>query len=161
MSIELDKMRWRLTNDTVMGGLSESRLEIQNTDLLFAGELSLANNGGFASALGKLASPATNFNGVQIRASGDGRRYQLRLRQNSNSRAVAWRAYFQADRNPKRITIPAACFTPVIRGEPVNGVPPICDTRFHYLGFMLTAGQAGPFHLAVHELEFCQPETIE
>ena len=44
---ELDN--WVIINDTVMGGRSRARIDIENQHLVFNGYLSLENNGGFAS----------------------------------------------------------------------------------------------------------------
>ena len=40
---------WMIVNDTVMGGLSNSEMTLTQNSLVFKGELSLKNNGGFAS----------------------------------------------------------------------------------------------------------------
>ena len=45
---------WRVTNDTVMGGVSSGELAWSDGALVFVGDLSLANGGGFAS----IRSPA-------------------------------------------------------------------------------------------------------
>ena len=45
-------LRWRVINDDVMGGLSQSRIELSPASTaLFSGQLALENNGGFASIL--------------------------------------------------------------------------------------------------------------
>lgn len=40
---------WQVVNDRVMGGLSEGQVKLTNNSLTFIGNLSLENNGGFAS----------------------------------------------------------------------------------------------------------------
>jgi hypothetical protein len=73
---------WVRVNDGVMGGLSQSTLTLtQESTAVFAGTLSLENNGGFASVrtypydfgLGE-------YEGLTFRVRGDGRGYKLRLR---------------------------------------------------------------------------------
>jgi uncharacterized surface protein with fasciclin (FAS1) repeats len=44
-----DSQRWRIVNDDVMGGISDSRFRIDGGKAVFTGRLSLENNGGFAS----------------------------------------------------------------------------------------------------------------
>ena len=44
-----DTKSWRVVNDGVMGGLSRSQIEDTPNSLIFKGETSLENNGGFAS----------------------------------------------------------------------------------------------------------------
>jgi monofunctional biosynthetic peptidoglycan transglycosylase len=42
---------WRIVNDDVMGGVSSSKLYLnEEQNLVFSGNLSLENNGGFASS---------------------------------------------------------------------------------------------------------------
>ena len=48
-SSEGDKLGWGIVNDGVMGGRSSSRVERTDEGIRFSGNLSLANNGGFAS----------------------------------------------------------------------------------------------------------------
>ena len=155
MPLEFHNMPWRVTNDDVMGGLSQSRSESSRGGLLFEGELSRENNGGFASVLGTLDSPVRNFAGGRMTVSGDGRRYQVRLRQDPDSRTVAWRAHFQAGAKPTRIALLPDQFDPVIRGEPVIGAPLLPEADIRYLGFMLAGEDPGPFRLVVHDVEFC------
>jgi hypothetical protein len=47
---------WRVVNDNVMGGVSTSRFEATNGVALFRGDVSLENNGGFASVRSSLAN---------------------------------------------------------------------------------------------------------
>jgi len=50
-------MDWYVVNDGVMGGLSKSIIEYSSNTLRFSGEVSLENNGGFAS----IRSPFKNY----------------------------------------------------------------------------------------------------
>ena len=45
-----DGLKWRITDDRVMGGRSQGKFEITKQDTMrFSGNLSLENNGGFSS----------------------------------------------------------------------------------------------------------------
>jgi len=69
-----------VVNDGVMGGLSQGIIEMtQNDSLLFKGNISLQNNGGFSSfrIAGKLWDLSA-WKGVEILVKGDGRTYGLR-----------------------------------------------------------------------------------
>lgn len=72
---------WQIVNDDVMGGVSTSRFEVTNGLAMFGGEVSLENNGGFASVR---SSPARqNLAGLDafvVRLRGDGRRYKFTVR---------------------------------------------------------------------------------
>ncbi len=71
-------------NDPVMGGQSTSEVTWRDAALVFSGELSLENNGGFAS----LVAPAdvlpagawVGRDGIQVAGSGDGKTCLLQLR---------------------------------------------------------------------------------
>ncbi|MEM6343814.1 MAG: CIA30 family protein [Bacteroidota bacterium] len=49
---------WRVINDGVMGGLSQAQARLTDNSVLYRGEISLDNNGGFSS----LRSPYERFN---------------------------------------------------------------------------------------------------
>ena len=42
-------LHWQIVNDSVMGGLSTSQAYEKDNSLIFTGNVSLENNGGFAS----------------------------------------------------------------------------------------------------------------
>ena len=64
---------WMVVNDGVMGGLSQSRPEITDRDtLVFTGNVSLENNGGFASIRhGAEPFGLEEGDGILIRVKGD------------------------------------------------------------------------------------------
>ena len=69
-----------VVNDGVMGGLSQGIIEMtQNDSLLFKGNISLQNNGGFSSfRIGGKLWDLSAWKGVEILVKGDGRTYGLR-----------------------------------------------------------------------------------
>ncbi|MGB5674135.1 MAG: CIA30 family protein, partial [Gemmatimonadota bacterium] len=75
---------WAVVNDGVMGGLSSSEFVDSGAGFaVFRGELSLDNNGGFASVRGIVPIGAMeSHSGLALRVRGDGRSYQVRLRTN-------------------------------------------------------------------------------
>lgn len=82
-SIMKTEDKWRIVNDGVMGGLSSSRAIINNDNkIVFSGNVSLENNGGFAS----LRSPVKdynfeNFSGIEIKIKSDGKRYSISMKE--------------------------------------------------------------------------------
>ena len=91
---ELDN--WVIVNDTVMGGRSNSRLNINDSYLSFSGILSLENNGGFAS-IRRVDNGKTWLSDkpIQIQVKGDGREYQLRFRTNQRVDDVSYVVSFK------------------------------------------------------------------
>lgn len=76
--------QWRIVNDGVMGGLSSSSVSVKDDKIIFTGNVSLENNGGFAS----LRSPVKNYNfenfsGIEIKIKGDGKRYSISTKETS------------------------------------------------------------------------------
>ena len=65
---------WNIVNDDVMGGISTSYLSVSDEkNLIFNGNLSLENNGGFASSrLGLKKNILTGVKSLVIRITGDG-----------------------------------------------------------------------------------------
>ncbi|MHC5832301.1 MAG: CIA30 family protein, partial [Nostoc sp.] len=70
-------------DDVVMGGVSASNIQLVENTALFAGNVSTANSGGFASVRTKNFDPPFNlsdYQGVKLRVKGDGQRYKIFLR---------------------------------------------------------------------------------
>ena len=76
---------WNIVNDDVMGGISTSYLSVSDEkNLIFNGNLSLDNNGGFASSrLGLKKNILKGVKSFTIRIKGDGNSYKLRLSQDN------------------------------------------------------------------------------
>jgi len=74
-----DPSAWRIVNDGVMGGASSARISRAGDALRFAGEVSLANSGGFASIRRSFDAGGGDAAGLLLRVRGDGNRYRLRV----------------------------------------------------------------------------------
>jgi NADH dehydrogenase [ubiquinone] 1 alpha subcomplex assembly factor 1 len=155
--------RWRPVDDRVMGGVSVSRLEATSSaSSHFTGELSLENNGGFASVRAPLQGAArscdtnTPLAGVRelvLRVRGDGKAYKLRLRSQDDLDGVNHEVRFETTAGVQtEHTFALTQFSPVWRGRPVSGVPPLDPAGVQDLGFMISDGQAGRFCLELFTL---------
>jgi hypothetical protein len=90
---------WRLVTDTVMGGISNGQLTVEEINgrpcLRLRGEVRTENNGGFIQAALDLETPrvrdASDFDGVVIDVYGNGEAYSLHLRQ--DSLWLPWQAF--------------------------------------------------------------------
>lgn len=72
---------WEPVNDTVMGGRSHAHAGFTATESLsMHGNLSLENNGGFASVRMRCRLHFDGFHGFRLRVVGDGKRYCLRIK---------------------------------------------------------------------------------
>ena len=145
---------WIIVNDTVMGGRSAARIEIEQGQMYFYGDLSLQNNGGFASTRRIGESKAwSNQRKISLTLKGDGRQYQFRLRTSKNWDGVAYVANFKTNGEQQTIVFSAADFTPQWRGRRVTNAPDLNFTDIQQIGFMLADKQPGRFQLAVKSIK--------
>ena len=161
MRLDPGTMQWQIINDGVMGGLSRSSVRCGDDGVLFSGILSTANNGGFASIRSRLQRPVRGLREVRLCCSGDGFRYQLRLRDSEDSSSAAWRACFDCGAERQTIILPAADFEPVVRGRQVVVLPGLAERRLRFVGLMLTRDRPGPFALTVHAIELVADERSD
>lgn len=146
---------WRLINDTVMGGISASKLDIDNGIARFSGTLSLEQNGGFASTRTSLSTPiASAVKMICLQVKGDGRDYQLRLRTDNQWDSFAYSSHFRTQKDIWiTIQFSPSDFTAVYRGRPVEA-PALSFDNIKQLGFLVADKQAGNFELSFKELHF-------
>jgi monofunctional biosynthetic peptidoglycan transglycosylase len=154
IAIDMDHAAWRAINDGVMGGVSTSEMTSFEEGLRFSGELSLENNGGFASVRRQVGADLSAATHVRMIVRGDGRRYQFRIRQDNNFDGIAWRAEFQARENWHEVELPLSTFVPVFRGREVGDAGPVIPSRVAQIGFMLADKQSGAFRLDIRSIEF-------
>jgi NADH dehydrogenase [ubiquinone] 1 alpha subcomplex assembly factor 1 len=153
---------WLIVNDTVMGGRSQSIAQSQDRNLHFVGELSLRNNGGFAS-IRRVHEPIewhTNTP-IQITVKGDGREYQFRLRTNRYMDGVAYVKSFATLKDEwQTISFQEKDFTPQFRGRLVKSADALNFSNITQLGFMLADKQAGTFELLLKEIVQSNPVAV-
>lgn len=149
---------WQIVNDSVMGGISRSTLELHEDGFaLFSGTVSLENNGGFASVRTQATAPAdlSGFDGLSVRVFGDGKTYCLRVKTVKNGRITRYSYEARFDTRPgewQTHKLPYSEFKPVFRGNSVRGNPELNANAVIELGFMIQDGQEGPFRLGVSSI---------
>jgi NADH dehydrogenase [ubiquinone] 1 alpha subcomplex assembly factor 1 len=145
---------WYRVNDSVMGGLSQSNIRVVDNVAYFEGELSLRNNGGFASVrrVGPVSLKSGNIP-ISIEINGDGRNYQLRLRTNNGVDGVAYVAMFSSNSDRWQIfTFNEDDFVAQFRGRIVSNAPALFFSDVRQIGFMLADKQPGSFKLAIKNI---------
>jgi len=143
---------WFNQNDTVMGGVSDSTTTWVDGQLVFSGNLSLDNNGGFTSTFGpindQLPTLMSGAEAIVVTARGDGKTYLMQIRNYDNTRYVQ-RFTTVADVEQDYV-LPLADFESVDwRLSVIPNAPPIDTTTIGQLGFYLLDKQVGPFELAI------------
>ena len=146
---------WISVNDGVMGGVSEGRFErTERKTLLFTGNLSLENNGGFASIRTQpSAMDLAGASGIVVKARGDGRTYWVDLRTARQFGASSYRAFLTTSKGAfKETFIPFSDFKLQTFGRQVSAgaVDPAAIVA---VGFTLADKQAGPFELEVEYIK--------
>ncbi len=154
-----NQLSWRIINDGVMGGISESKMEISpNNKWQFSGIVSLENNGGFASVRGLLTSRSTkSFSKVKVRLKGDGKKYSLRIRTDDNFDGVSYKMDFETLTDEwEEIIFPLAKFIPTWRGRRLQNIPAINPIKIKQIGFLISDKQAGTFTLSIDKIQFLE-----
>ncbi len=149
----MSALGWTSVNDVVMGGSSCSQFNFNpNGYAEFSGEVSLKNNGGFAS----IRSAPSNYSIVNIKnlclcILGDGHRYKLNLRMDNFPDGINYQALFTPPRKWSEIKFSYDNFKPCFHGNPVSA-PPLDFSRINQIGLMIGDRQEGSFTLLVRWL---------
>ncbi len=146
------RKKWVSVNDNVMGGVSKGGFRITDENTLeFSGNISLENNGGFASVRTKPDSLGLEgYDTIAVRIRGDGRTYHLDLRASTTFGAASYRAPLKTQEDTwQEIRIPIRDFEYSAFGRPIPGAEPISAGDIRSVGFTLFDKKAGPFRLEV------------
>lgn len=142
---------WQNVNDDVMGGVSASSFRVTNGLGVFRGEVSLENNGGFASvrSLPKRHDLA-GCNVFVIRVRGDGHRYKFTARTERTLDSAIYQVVFPTKKGEwVELRLPMKDFVPTFRGRVLPGEPPLDPAKITSVGFLISDQQAGPFQLEI------------
>jgi len=157
---------WGAVDDVVMGGVSQSSLQFTGTTALFAGTVSTANSGGFASVRTRNFEPAldlSDFEGIALRVKGDGKRYKFLLRDESRWDGVAYSHSFDTVADTWiTVRVPFGGLIPVFRARTLEDgqqVDPsgvrafqLMLSKFEYDGGLNPTFEPGEFRLEVESI---------
>lgn len=120
-STQANVKEWRIVNDDVMGGVSKSTLRLTDEGHgRFSGQISLDNNGGFASMqLNKIFKLEEDKKFIVLRVKGDGKRYEFRLKA-SLSQSESYVYPFDTSGQWEELKLPISEFYPQFRGRKLN-----------------------------------------
>lgn len=153
----LAKQKWRIVNDDVMGGLSESHFQI-NPDghAVFLGNISLKNNGGFASVRNQEPLNLLGFESIRLKVKGDGNRYSFRLKPDADSSNPSyWYEHrFETKEDEwSEIKLPFDAFEATFRGRKPEDAPQLDLRNISHFGFLISDKQSGEFRLEINKIE--------
>lgn len=156
---------WQTVNDGVMGGRSVGRFKVNDDkNMEFFGNLSLENNGGFASVRARGANLGLEKDDVIVaRVRGDGRQYNFNLYAQRNLGGFSYRQSFKTKKGEWiEVQLPVDKSVATWRGRmfPDERLDP---SKVTGLGFLLGDKKAGPFKLEVDWIKVSQspPKAAE
>jgi len=157
---------WYVVNDNVMGGRSEGGFRVEQGELYFAGRTN-TDGGGFSSIRTKpVEFDLTEYDGIRVRAKGDGRRYTWRLTTDARWRGQEigyWAEFDPGEGAWSTVDIPFSRFVPRYRGTRLDG-PELDPARITGMGLMIYDNLDGPFELrlaSVHAYSAQAPFALE
>ena len=144
--------KWMSVNDNVMGGVSEGGFRITDDKTLeFSGNISLENQGGFASIRTQSADLGLDgLDTIALRVKGDGRTYYLDLRAAKTFAAASYRAPLKTQKDTwQEVRVPLKDFEYSVFGRRIAGAEALTANQVKSVGFTLADKQAGPFRLEI------------
>lgn len=146
---------WSVQNDTVMGGVSESSNTWVEKQMVFSGNLSLENNGGFVSSFGprdeKLPSLMNGATSIRVRATGDGNTYLFQLRSDNGPNYI--QRFTTTPEKDELYVLALSDFTAVDwRLSEIPDAPALETSNIDQMAFYLVEKQAGPFRIAISSI---------
>jgi NADH dehydrogenase [ubiquinone] 1 alpha subcomplex assembly factor 1 len=144
---------WNIVNDGVMGGISQSRMvqTLQST-ALFSGEVSLENNGGFASVEARFAPvDLSGYDGIEIAYRGDNKRYGFNMRDRLG-RTVYQADFVASEGDWQNVRIPFDTLQPLFFGRKVSAKP-FNPENIQTMQFIISDKQAGPFTIELKTIK--------
>lgn len=147
-----DLKAWRIVNDGVMGGISNSALfQTETGHGKFTGNVSLANNGGFASIqLNTSIVRSKEQKYIVLRVKGDGKNYEFRLK-GAVAQAESYVNPFKTSGEWETIRLPINEFYPQFRGRRLE-LPNFNFDRIEQVSFLIANKKDEQFVLLIDSI---------
>ena len=143
-----------IVNDSVMGGRSVSKYSTNEQTVTFKGDVSLENNGGFASL--RMIWPfeeKKDSNKVKLKVIGDGKKYQFRLRTNLGYSGASYVFEFETIKDESMvIDMNLDQFVPSFRGRVLKNMPILALKDIRQMGLLIAAKQKGKFSIQLESI---------
>jgi uncharacterized protein YbjT (DUF2867 family) len=136
------KETWGAVDDVVMGGVSQSSIQLTENTALFTGNVSTENSGGFVSVRTKnFETPLdlSGYQGIELRVKGDGNRYKFFIRTDPKWDGIAYSHSFDTEANTWiTVRIPFNTLTPVFRAKVMDFTEPLDPSKISSFQLMLS-----------------------
>lgn len=155
---EEDIKKWHIENDTVMGGVSTSKIGFVKKDngvngiLFFQGDVSLKNDGGFAQILYENeVLDLTACAGLELKLKGDGKNYQVRIE--TNTTKIGYSKSFTTTNDWAILRLAFSEFMPDFHGEFVPNAPKLDLKNIKNIGILIGNNKEESFKLLINEIK--------
>lgn len=152
---------WTIVDDGVMGGISQGNWYQEDDYVVFEGNVSLENNGGFSSVrVGFRPADLSAHDGIALKVRGDGQTYAFGLRDMNNR--YDYRLTFEttpfeeildesdnADEAWETIYIPFEDLVANFFGQQVPSAAPFDASRARGMTLIISDKQEGEFRLEI------------
>ena len=144
--------RWQVVDDVVMGGLSNSKLELnENGNGVFKGDVSIENNGGFSSIKLRLEPQKTDEKtAISLRLKGDGSDFQFRIKASISDRH-SYIYNFKTSGDWETISIPLSDMSPSFRGYSLQ-IPNFNHNKIEQIGVLKSSKENKTFKLEIKHI---------
>ena len=133
---------WGAVDDVVMGGVSQSGIRFVGDRAIFSGNVSTANNGGFASVRTRNLAPPINlsaYQGIALRVKGDGYRYKFIIRAEGKWDGIGYSYSFDTVKDTWiTVKIPFSALIPVFRAKTVPDAGAFNRSQVYSMQLMLS-----------------------
>lgn len=150
--------KWYIENDSVMGGVSTSKIGYLTEDngvdgiLFFRGDVSLKNGGGFAQILYEdNILNLTKYVGLELKVKGDGKNYQLRIE--TKTTTIGYSKTFIATKDWGVVRLPFSDFKPDFHGESVPNAPKLDLAHIKNIGILIGNNKEEVFHILINNIK--------
>jgi len=151
-SIMQKENKRRIVNDGVMCGLSSSKVFVDgDSKIIFSGNVSLENNGGFAS----LRSPVKDYNfekfsGIEIQIKGDGELYSISMKETTYFNGYFYTSSFETKKDEWIVAqIPFNQFKLYYFGKETNSTKKIPLNNIKEISLLIGDKQEGSFNTEI------------
>ena len=144
---------WYVVDDGVMGGRSKGSIrQDQEGHVVFAGQISLKNNGGFSSLRYRLPEPISTQGVTQVvlKIKADGKDYQFRVTDQIGKR-YSYITTFTTNGSWQEIVIPLNSLYPSFRGRSLN-MPNFSGDVLQEITFLIGNKKEEDFELLIDSI---------
>lgn len=147
-----DSSAWFILLDGVMGGRSTGNLSKTEHSIIFTGETSLKNNGGFSSMQSSIhPSAMEGMNAFKVKLKGDGREWILASRKFATPTADDYWFKFKTSGDWEEVIVPVNKMKRKVYG--ISMIGNITPDKIKGLSFYIYDKNAGPFNLEIESIK--------